>query len=103
MDKCGCSMTAVELLQANIAHQKPKRMLLIVDWGNGWDVTMYGPESAGRPSRGDPDCITMPAILERTEELLVNLRRQSDDVRGEVVTDPVEIARLLSGKPQNTT
>lgn len=98
-DKCSCSMSSLELLQGNLAHQKPKRMVLIVDWGNGWDVTSYGPQNAGRPGRGDPDCITLQATLERVEDALVRLRREPEmESGGEIINDPVEIARALGGK-----
>lgn len=97
-DKCPCSMTALELLQQNLSAQKPQRMVLIVDHGNGWDVTSYGPQNAGRPRGGDPDCITLQATLELIEETLVRLRREPDDdgVVGEIVTDPAGIVRALS-------
>ncbi len=98
--KCGCAMSAAELLVANAAHQKPKRSILIVDRGNGWDVTQYGPDSAGRPRDGSgPDCITLQAAMELVEETMVKVRREPDpEAAGEIITDPAEIARTLSGK-----
>lgn len=97
---CPCSMTALELLQANIAVSRPTKSVLIEDRGNGWDVTMYGPDAAGRPrDTAAPDCITIQAALEQIEAMLVNLRRQSDveTVGGEVLTGEA-MARELSGK-----
>ena len=102
MTKCACAMTALELLQANIAVQRPVKSVLITDRGRGWDVVMYGPDSAGFPPPDDePAHITIQSALEKIEECLVHLRRQPDvgaAPRGEIVTDPHEIARALKGK-----
>jgi hypothetical protein len=62
-----------------------------VDKGHGWDVTMFGPESAGLPT----SCQTVARVLEEVEEKLVNLRRQKEMVRGEVITDPARIVEEL--------
>ena len=100
MTRCPCSMTGLEMLQEAIAIARPRKSLLIVDRGNGWDVTMFGPDSAGRPRDGaEPDCITLQATVEQVEAMLVNLRRQSDieTVGGEMLTGEAMV-RELGGK-----
>lgn len=99
VEKCGCSMTTREILLASIAHQNPQKCLLIVDHGDGWDITAYGPDSAGWPPRdGERDCITIQAALERIEEELVLLRRQSNVEPTGVVLTGEAMADALAGK-----
>src|SRR5438045_1078635 len=100
MQKCPCAMTGLEILQANLAVSRPMKTILITDRGNGWDVVMYGPDSAGCPPEQEaPMHITIQAALESVEAALVNLRRQSDveTVSGEIITDGKEIVRALGG------
>lgn len=98
--KCACEMTAMEILQQNLEVTRPSRSILIVDLGNGWDVTMFGPEMAGNPlSEPGPDHVTIQATIEAVERMLVNLRRQSesgDPPDGEIITDPDQIVQALS-------
>jgi hypothetical protein len=89
--KCVFDMTGDEILAEHIAITKPARSILIVDKGNGWDVTMFGPESAGLPST----CATIAKVAELVEEYCVNLRRQKAIPRGEVITDPARIIEEL--------
>lgn len=91
--KCPCSMTALELLQQHIDLKKPVKSMLIIDNGNGWNVTMFGPDAAGLGT----DHITLQSAVEEVEDRLVNLRRQSnvESKDGEVITDPVGVARAL--------
>ncbi len=89
--KCVFDMTGDEILAEHIAISKPARSILIVDKGHGWDVTMFGPESAGLPT----ECITIAKVIEAVEEKLVNLRQQKEIVRGEVITDPSRIIEEL--------
>mgnify|MGYP001560783587 CR=1 FL=1 len=89
--KCVFDMTGDEILAEHVAATKPARSLLIVDNGHGWDVTMFGPESAGLPTT----CQTIAKVLEVAEEKLVNLRQQEEMVRGEVITDPERIIQEL--------
>lgn len=90
--KCVFDMTGDEILAEHVAVSKPARSLLIVDRGSGWDVTMFGPESAGLPTA----CSTIAKVCEAVEDKLVNLRRQADFIpRGEVITDPARIVEEL--------
>lgn len=93
--KCACEITAAEALADRIDAEKPPRSVLIVDTGIGWTVTMYGPQCFGLPT----EHVTLQSALEAVEGAMVNVRRQKDDdKRGVVVTDPAEIARLMTGK-----
>lgn len=90
--KCIFDMTGDEILAEHVALAKPARSILIVDKGNGWDVTMFGPQSAGLPAT----CSTIAKVIEEVEDKLVNLRRQPDKIeRGEVITDPARIVEEL--------
>lgn len=90
--KCVFDMTGDEILAEHVAIAKPARSILIVDKGGGWDVTMFGPESAGLPTT----CSTIAKVCEEVEGKLVNLRRQNDSIpRGEVITDPARIIEEL--------
>ena len=97
-NKCGCAMSAAEMLVANIVHERPKRAILIVDRGNGWDVTQYGPQNAGRPrDYTAPDYVTIQSTTQNVEEMLVRLRREPDmEAGGTIITDPEQIVRELS-------
>lgn len=82
-------------MQQNIAAVRPVKSILIIDNGHCWNVGMYGPESAGHGT----DHVTVQSLIEATEALLVNLRRQTDveSAGGEVLVGEATI-RALSGK-----
>ena len=97
MAKCPCAMTGLEILQANLAFGRPMKTVLVTDRGTGWDVVMYGPDSAGFPPAQDaPMHITIQAAIEGVEAALVNLRRQSDveNVGGEILTGEAMVREL---------
>ena len=87
-------MTALELLQSNIAAQKPLKSLLVIDTGSKWRVTRYGPDAAGLGT----DHVTIQSALDEIERCLVDLRRQSnaESVGGEILTSD-EMVRELAG------
>lgn len=90
--KCVFDMTGDEILAEHVALGKPARSILIVDKGHGWDVTMFGPQSAGLPT----ECSTIEQVVGAVEYQIVNLRRQEDKIeRGEVITDPARIVEEL--------
>lgn len=99
-DKCACSMTGAEALEEYITTRKPKRVVLIEDVGLGWKVTMYGPDAFGLPW----ECRTVQSVLERTEECVVNVRRQPEHPeRGEIITDPARIIEEINASGVLTT
>ncbi len=90
--RCSCSMTALELLQSNIAVSRPLKSLLVVDSGRGWNVTRYGPDAAGLGT----DHVTIQSTIEEIERCLVDLRRQSniESVGGEVLSGAAMVRDL---------
>jgi hypothetical protein len=97
MQKCGCQMTAPELLIANVVGRDNIKSILIEDTGRGWSVTPYYPSSAGLGT----DHITLQSAALAVERLMVEIRRDDtrphDPSNGVTVTADAELAKLMRG------
>lgn len=88
-------MTGTEILSEFIQIRQPAKSVLIVDLGHAWEVTMFGPDSAGLGT----EHITVQSAMEAIEEAMINVRRQPDQMtRGIVISDPAQVAKELAGK-----
>lgn len=98
MAKCACEMTTAELLVANVAGRPGIKAVLIEDTGRGWKATPYAPSQAGLGT----EHVTVQSAIVEIERLMVEIRRDDEpepQLAG-VVTDPAEVAKLLSGKTE---